>query len=126
MALLLVSHDWGVIADVCDRVVVIYAGQVVERADVGHIFDEPLHPYTEALLRSNPTNQPTGILPVIPGTVPEPGAWPTGCHFGPRCGSATPESHRHEILVGHLPGGRETRCVHYEQLLASAKRASST
>ena len=92
MAILLVTHDWGVVADICDRVVVMYAGQVVERAKISPIFRSPLHPYTQALLSSNPHHAPgTEMLPTIPGSVPRPGAWPAGCHFHPRCAYATAE-----------------------------------
>ena len=86
MAVLIVTHDWGVVADLCDRVVVMYAGQIVERSDVQSIFDTPLHPYTEALLASNPHLAPeAATLPTIPGTVPPPGSWPAGCRFSARC-----------------------------------------
>ena len=91
MAILLVTHDWGVVADICDRAVVMYAGQVVEQARTSRrSSDEPLHPYTQALLASNPHHAVDGEpLPTIPGTVPAPGDWPAGCHFHPRCGYAT-------------------------------------
>jgi peptide/nickel transport system permease protein len=122
MAILLVSHDWGVIADICERVVVMYAGQVVERATVERLFDEPLHPYTEALLAANPTGADPGHdLPVIAGTVPKPGAWPAGCHFHPRCRYATAECRVEAIPLVRPGRGRETRCIHYEAL-ADARR----
>ena len=86
MAILLVTHDWGVIADICERVVVMYAGQVVERAEIAPIFRQPLHPYTQALLASNPTTPPRPrCCRRFPAVVPKPGAWPHGCHFHPRC-----------------------------------------
>jgi peptide/nickel transport system permease protein len=117
MAVLLVTHDWGVIADICDRAVVMYAGQVVERASLLPIFREPLHPYTKALLASNPHNAPEAArLPTIPGTVPTPGAWPAGCHFHPRCGYATSACQQHPIELARPAPERETRCIHYDQL----------
>jgi peptide/nickel transport system permease protein len=122
MAILLVTHDWGVVADLCERVVVMYAGEVVERAEVERLFDEPLHPYTEALLAANPTGAvPGDNLPVIAGSVPKPGAWPIGCHFHPRCGYATAECHAGPIPLVRPGPGRETRCIHYERL-ADARR----
>jgi peptide/nickel transport system permease protein len=118
MAILLVTHDWGVVADLCDRAVVMYAGQVVERAEVTPIFREPLHPYTEALLASNPTVA-SGDLPIIPGAVPKPGAWPAGCHFHPRCKYATTSCRERPIPLERPLPGRESRCIHYEQLLGT-------
>ncbi len=118
MAILLVTHDWGVIADICDRVVVMYAGQVVERAEIGPVFREPLHPYTEALLASSPQIAPEAeLLPAIPGAVPQPGAWRAGCHFHPRCGYASSRCGEAAIPLQRPSPGRETRCIHYERLL---------
>jgi peptide/nickel transport system ATP-binding protein/peptide/nickel transport system permease protein len=117
MAILLVTHDWGVIADICERVVVMYAGEVVERATVEQLFDEPLHPYTEALLAANPTGADAGqTLPAIAGSVPKPGAWPIGCHFHPRCAYATADCRAGAIPLVRPNEGRETRCIHYEAL----------
>jgi peptide/nickel transport system permease protein len=115
MAILLVTHDWGVIADICERVVVMYAGEAVERAAIERLFDEPLHPYTEALLAANPTDAAAGQeLPAIAGSVPKPGDWPTGCHFHPRCGYATAECRAEPIPLLRPEDGRETRCIHYQ------------
>jgi peptide/nickel transport system permease protein len=118
MAVLLVTHDWGVVADLCERAVVMYAGQIVERGDVKSIFSEPLHPYTAALLASNPHNvgPNTTILPTIPGSVPVPGAWPTGCHFHPRCKFATAACRERPVELERPSPGRETRCIHHDQL----------
>jgi oligopeptide/dipeptide ABC transporter ATP-binding protein len=86
MAILLITHDLGVVAETCDRVAVMYAGQVVEYADVGEIFDHPRMPYTTGLLGSIPKlGAPQGRLRVIPGNVPNPSEFPTGCKFHPRC-----------------------------------------
>jgi peptide/nickel transport system ATP-binding protein len=86
MAVILITHDLGVVAEVCDRVVVMYAGQVVEHGRVAEIFSNPRHPYTEGLLKAVPR---LGVrqdkLAVIPGTVPSPVAWPVGCRFHARC-----------------------------------------
>jgi peptide/nickel transport system permease protein len=118
MAVLIVTHDWGVVADLCDRVVVMYAGQVVERAGVQPIFDAPLHPYTEALLASNPQHAPeAAALPVIPGTVPPPGSWPAGCRFSARCRHAVAACAEHPVAIGAPQPARETRCIRYDQLI---------
>ena len=93
-ATLLITHDLGVVAGFAERVVVMYAGQVVEVAPVGRLFRSPAHPYTQALLRSlppAPDAKEKGLrrLPVIEGRVPELGAWPTGCRFQDRCDRVT-------------------------------------
>jgi peptide/nickel transport system permease protein len=117
MAVLIVTHDWGVVADLCDRVVVMYAGQVVERSDVQPIFDAPLHPYTEALLASNPHLAPeAATLPIIPGTVPPPGSWQPGCRFSARCRYSVAACTEFEIALEAPDQARETRCIRYDQL----------
>ncbi|GED70509.1 dipeptide/oligopeptide/nickel ABC transporter ATP-binding protein [Brevibacillus reuszeri] len=86
MSILLITHDLGVVAEMCDRVVVMYAGQVVENADVRTIFHLPKHPYTRGLLASMPNaNERKGELKSIPGSVPRPDELPQGCTFAPRC-----------------------------------------
>ena len=86
MSILLITHDLGVVAEMCDRVVVMYAGQVVENADVRTIFNSPKHPYTRGLLASMPnSNERKGELKSIPGSVPRPDELPQGCTFAPRC-----------------------------------------
>jgi oligopeptide/dipeptide ABC transporter ATP-binding protein len=87
MAIMLITHDLGVVAEMCDDVVVMYGGRVVERGPVGDVFTTPQHPYTEALLQSIPMLGMTQAEPlrVIRGTVPSPLAWPPGCRFQPRC-----------------------------------------
>ena len=89
MALALISHDLGVIADICERVLVMYAGRVVEAAPTGRLFAHPGHPYTRGLLAALPDlAAPQRRLEAIPGTVPEPGKLPSGCGFRPRCSYA--------------------------------------
>ncbi len=86
MAIMLITHDLGVVAEVCDRVVVMYAGRVVEEGPVADVFRRPAHPYTEGLLAAVPRpGGRGGELAVIPGTVPSATAWPAGCRFRPRC-----------------------------------------
>ena len=88
-SIMLITHDLGVVSEVCSRVVIFYCGQVVEEAPADELFKQPLHPYTEGLLRSLPVRGSTEKLYVIPGTVPSPGKLPQGCVFHPRCQYAT-------------------------------------
>jgi peptide/nickel transport system permease protein len=118
MAMLLVTHDWGVIADVCDRAVVMYAGQIVEQSPLQEIFSHPRHPYTAALLASNPHGATEGrTLPTIPGSVPKPGDWPVGCHFQQRCAFATDGCTTQKIELERVGEGHETRCIHHARLV---------
>jgi peptide/nickel transport system ATP-binding protein/peptide/nickel transport system permease protein len=92
MSLLLVTHDLGVVAEACERVYVMYAGQVVEHGSVREVFDNPKHPYTRGLLQCvlNVDGPRPTMLATVPGTVPSPSAMPTGCRFRPRCPDAMP------------------------------------
>ena len=100
-AVLLITHDLGVVAQVCDRVAVMYAGQLVEVATTEQVFADPAHPYTEALLRAAPgTGEPGSELAVIPGQVPDLAAPPTGCRFAPRCPFGTDACATRPALVG--------------------------
>jgi peptide/nickel transport system permease protein len=119
MALIIVTHDWGVLADVCDRTLVMYAGEIVESATVEQIYTAAGHPYSAALLASNPQLAKAGEpLPTIAGRVPEPGRWPGGCHFEPRCALATDACASKPIPLTPLPDDRASRCIRTEQLLA--------
>ncbi|MBB5957475.1 peptide/nickel transport system permease protein [Saccharothrix tamanrassetensis] len=112
MALILVTHDWGVVADTCDTAVVMYAGQVVEQTSVQRVFEAPRHPYTEALLAADPNAAVPGTrLPVLPGSVPAPGHWPDGCRFAPRCAFATAEC-AGPVAMTAEPMRGSYRCVH--------------
>jgi peptide/nickel transport system ATP-binding protein len=86
LALILISHDLGVLAETCDRIAVMYAGRIVETGPVREVFDAPQHPYTKRLLDSLPViGGPRELAPPIPGGPPDPGELPQGCRFMPRC-----------------------------------------
>ena len=90
MSVLLISHDLGIVAEVCERVLVMYAGRIVERAAVGEIFRRPRHPYTVGLMASSPRlGEKRAVLPTIPGMVPSPGGRGPGCYFAKRCPRVT-------------------------------------
>ncbi|MGW0665258.1 dipeptide/oligopeptide/nickel ABC transporter permease/ATP-binding protein [Streptodolium elevatio] len=118
MAVLLVTHDWGVVADLCRRAVVMYAGQVVEDAEVEGMFAQPLHPYTAGLMAANPHKAVWGEpLPTIPGTVPAPRDWPRGCRFAARCKHATDACTAQPVALTRPAPDRLTRCIHVPSLL---------
>ena len=85
LALLLITHDLGVVAEMADRVAVMYAGRIVEEAPVATLFADPKHPYTRGLMASMPGGAPGARLRAIQGTVPPLGQLPPGCAFAPRC-----------------------------------------
>ena len=107
-SILLITHDMGVVAETASRVIVMYGGEIVEQAPVDRIFAKPHHPYTEGLLAAMPrVGQQLERLQTIPGTVPPPTAWPSGCRFHDRCQYAWERTaHEHpplyEIESGHL------------------------
>jgi oligopeptide/dipeptide ABC transporter ATP-binding protein len=109
-ALLLITHNMGVIAKMCDRVAVMYAGEIVEQAPVREMFANSRHPYTRGLLRSIPRiDQPRGQLPTLPGAPPDMAALPTGCRFRDRCVFAQERCKAHPELIEVAPG-HMTRC----------------
>ena len=110
MAVLLITHDLGVVAGRADRVAVMYAGQIVEEAPTESLFARPSHPYTRGLFASVPrVTGPVARLSPIGGTVPPPGAWPSGCRFRPRCPQAFEKSELMPPLLAVGPGHR-MRC----------------
>ncbi|PKH38473.1 peptide/nickel transport system permease protein [Nocardioides alpinus] len=121
LALLLITHDWGVVADICDRAVVMYAGDVVEVAPAHTVFTAPTHPYTAALLAADPSIEHSGRLPTLPGRVPAPGLWPQGCRFAARCRLATEACSEARVPLIKTSEAL-SRCLHTD-LLKLEKRA---
>ncbi len=111
-AVLLVTHDLGVVAEMADRVVVMYAGKVVEQGKVADVFSEPQHPYTEGLLRSIPklTTPKSKRLQAIPGSVPTMLEMPSGCRFSTRCAYAMERCAMEEPPLFEMAPGRKSRC----------------
>jgi oligopeptide/dipeptide ABC transporter ATP-binding protein len=110
-AIILITHDLGVVAEMCERVAVMYAGQIVEEADVNPLFEKPLHPYTQGLIGSIPIlGKLKHRLEVIPGSVPNLVNLPPGCRFAPRCGVRT--QHNLEVCTQHAPDLIETSAGH--------------
>jgi peptide/nickel transport system permease protein len=118
MAILLVTHDWSVVASACDRVAVMYAGQIVERSEIVEVLENPLHPYTRALLAADPhRGMARGSLEAIPGSMPQPGSWSDGCRFEARCTYATAACGKEPIPLQQLAPTRSTRCIHHRELV---------
>ena len=129
MAILLITHDMGVVAQMADRVLVMYAGQIIEQAPVFDLFDRPAHPYTRALMAAMPTvgRGREHVLSSIRGTVPERYDQMTGCRFGPRCpyrteGCGEPQIDREFDTAGRGPEeqNRLVRCCRAEEITADA------
>lgn len=116
VAVLLITHDLGVVADLADKVAVMYAGEIVETGDLGDVFRDPQHPYTEGLIRSIPRNEARlGELPTIGGVVPPPWEWPNHCRFAQRCSYATDACREGPVELGpsHLS---IVRCLRADEL----------
>jgi oligopeptide/dipeptide ABC transporter ATP-binding protein len=117
MAVLLITHDLGVVSDICERVVVMYAGRVAETGPAARIFERPAHPYTRALLAAIPRLEgPIGDLPAIPGVVPAPADFPAGCRFAPRCDHARAECVAAPPTLRALPSGTAAACIRAEEI----------
>ena len=125
LGVLLITHDLGVVAEVADRVAVMYTGRIVEESPVKELFARPKHPYTEGLLRSVPKLAADAVgrakrLETIEGVVPSPTALPDGCHFAPRCSHRMPRCTVGEIPLYELEGEVSVRCVLYDLAAAVA------
>jgi oligopeptide/dipeptide ABC transporter ATP-binding protein len=118
MAILIITHDLGVIAEMADQVAVMYMGKIVESADVHTIFKRPSHPYTVGLMRSIPqlgsrTKLRERLTP-IPGSVPDPFSVPSGCAFFPRCPAPKKPSCQQDVALTEIEPGHTVRCTLYE------------
>lgn len=129
LAVLLITHDLGVVAEVADRVAVMYTGKIVEESPVNELFARPKHPYTEGLLRSVPKLTEKDVvkperLSTIEGMVPRPNALPPGCHFEPRCPYAMPRCREGEIPLYPAAEGVVVRCVLFDPATAGSETVS--
>lgn len=115
-SILLITHDLGVVSELAERVIVMYAGQIVEVADIDDLFDEPLHPYTTGLIESVPTiDGEIDRLYSIPGNVPAPGAEIIGCKFAARCSRVFDKCTEAVPPLIELEEGRAVRCFLYDE-----------
>ena len=110
-----ITHDLGVVSEMCDRVIVLYCGEVVEEAVAEDLFENPKHPYTEGLLGTLPKFGQSGRLEMIPGVVPPAGKFPAGCVFAPRCKYATEKCHAQKPELCDVGNDHKVRCFRYEQ-----------
>ncbi len=115
MAILLITHNLGIVGDIADRVAVMYAGQIVELAPAHDLLRRPLHPYTQALMNSVPKlGAGTTRLTAIAGTVPHLGEFPSGCRFHPRCPKAQPDCAQKPPELVEVETGRWVRCPYWK------------
>ena len=131
LAVLLITHDLGVIAEVADRVAVMYTGRIVEESSVEELFARPKHPYTEGLLRSVPKLTISEVgkaerLETIEGIVPSPTALPSGCHFAPRCEHRMQRCTEETIPLYELEGGSNVRCVLFDPAAITAGQGGTS
>lgn len=120
LAMIFISHDAALLASLADRLLVMYAGQIVEIGDREQVYHRPSHPYSRELLRCAPGAPPAARaertpLPVIPGAPPDPARWPPGCRFEPRCADRVPECRERQQPMLELAEGRAVRCLRYER-----------
>lgn len=112
-AIAFITHDLGVIKEMCDRTIVLYCGEVMEEATVEELFKSPKHPYTEGLLSTLPRAGIEGELPTIKGMVPPAGHFPVGCVFSPRCPYATERCRTEKPVFADLGSGHKVKCFRY-------------
>lgn len=125
MSVLFVTHDLGVVAEICDRVAVMYAGEIVEEGKVVDVFENPHHPYTKGLLGAMPQfSSGRSELAVIAGQVPPLQALPSGCRFHPRCPYALPACQSEPVQL-RRDGDRQSRCIRVAELFQSSPVSES-
>ncbi|RKQ35718.1 ABC transporter ATP-binding protein [Oceanobacillus halophilus] len=113
MTMVIITHDLAVVAENCNKVIVMYAGQIVEMGSVEEIFQKPKHPYTQGLIQSIPgIGKPKERLHTIRGNVPDINQMPKGCRFHPRCEIATEKCIKQEPILESIESGRRVRCWH--------------
>lgn len=123
LSVIFITHDLGVVADICTRVNVMYAGQLIESGSIDRIYEEPQHPYMEALLRSMPRlDQRIPAHATLPGSPPRIGEMPTGCRFHPRCPYATDACSTETPLLRPAPREGLVRCLYAETLTLEGTR----
>lgn len=115
-AIAFITHDLGVVSELCARTIVLYCGEIMEQGNTRDLLTEPLHPYTEGLKASLPERGSQGRLHVIPGSVPSALDFPRGCVFAPRCPYATERCTAEKPDLYDLGGGRNVRCFRYEEV----------
>jgi len=126
-SLLMITHDLGIVAETCDRVAVMYAGNIVEQGTLRDVFNHTLHPYTEGLFASLPNiNDRAARLNSIPGTVPDPTKIPDGCVFAPRCSYAADNCIKSPQRDNWVSESHMVRCSRYEEPSFKIIRGNAT
>ena len=117
-SMIMITHDLGIVSEVCDKVAIIYAGEVVEYGSLEHIYRNPQHPYTNGLFGSLPDiSKDMEFLSPIEGLMPDPAALPAGCKFNPRCKYACPLCAERAPVLTETEPGHFVRCLIYENAL---------
>jgi peptide/nickel transport system ATP-binding protein len=112
LSMILITHDLSVLAETCDRVAIMYGGEIAETGTIADVYREPQHPYTRRLLGAFPTvGGPRELAPAIPGIPPDPTSLPDGCRFAPRCHAAQEECVRGRVAMHPVTDDRAARCV---------------
>ena len=116
MAMIMITHDLGIVAEICDEVAVMYAGRIVEQGNLDEVFNHTMHPYTEGLFNSLPNvNDRKAELEPIPGLMPDPTNLPQGCAFAERCSYASDKCREKMPVLTTMEGGHKVACVAYEE-----------
>lgn len=117
MSIIMITHDLGIVSGFCDRVAIMYTGEIVESAPVKQLFTDPLHPYTSGLINALPRlSKDVERLEAIEGMVPDADKMPTGCHFNPRCKFATERCKKEHPELKQLEDGRCVRCFLFDDI----------